>query len=302
MPAYAYSCNTDQPLQSLMLNHYKRWRDWKLDAYSRIQNDLIVELENPLQLSSAELDALLTRIQISNMVLYACPRHRTVGKAELRQLGIQIGLLHLDNNLRADADGITRLHSNPQQKDYYIPYSTRQLNWHTDGYYNHPDQQINAFIIHCCNDAVSGGENHLLDHEIVYALLHDADPAFITALSEVDVMTIPANVVDGKEIRPARTGPVFSIHPHSQHLHMRYTARKRYIAWKKSPVLTAALSFLETLLNDSPYIIRHRLQPGQGLICNNVLHSRSAYQDDPDGGRSRLVLRTRYCDRVQMID
>ena len=304
MSAYAISSNIDQPLSSPspMLSDYERWRDWKLNAYSRIQNDLVVELKNPSQLSPAELKALAERVQTTNMVLYALPKNQTMGKTEIRQLGQQLGLLCLDRNLRADNDGITQLHNKPEQKDRYIPYSTRPLNWHTDGYYNHPDNKINAFIIHCCNDAAAGGENHLIDHEIVYALLHDADPAFIfiTALTQADVMTIPANIIDGQEIRPARTGPVFSFHPLDQHLHMRYTARKRYISWQQSPIVASALQYLETILADSSYIVRHRLQPGQGLICNNVLHNRSAYQDDHTLGHSRLILRARYYDRVQI--
>ena len=39
------------------------------------------------------------------------------------------------------------------------------------------------------------------------------------------------------------------------------------------------------------------LQPGMGLLCNNVLHDRSAFSDDP--ARPRLIYRARYYDRIQ---
>jgi hypothetical protein len=41
-----------------------------------------------------------------------------------------------------------------------------------------------------------------------------------------------------------------------------------------------------------------RLAGGQGLVCNNVLHNRSAFNDAPAPGRGRLVYRARYFDRV----
>jgi hypothetical protein len=34
-----------------------------------------------------------------------------------------------------------------------------------------------------------------------------------------------------------------------------------------------------------------------GVICNNVLHARSAFRDDP--ARPRLLYRARYYDRVR---
>jgi len=41
------------------------------------------------------------------------------------------------------------------------------------------------------------------------------------------------------------------------------------------------------------------LAPGQGLICNNVLHNRTGFTDDMDKGIARLVYRARYYDRIR---
>jgi hypothetical protein len=145
--------------------------------------------------------------------------------------------------------------------------------------------------------AAAGGENRLLDPEIAYILLRDADPEYVRALSVRDAMTIPANTAEGTEIRAAQTGPVFSVV--SGALHMRYTARTRSIEWQADETTRAAVQFLGRILDaDSPYVFAHRLAGGQGLVCNNVLHNRSAFTDDPALGLRRLVYRARYSDRI----
>ena len=99
-------------------------------------------------------------------------------------------------------------------------------------------------------------------------------------------------------LREAATGPVFSINAESGDLHMRYTARRRNIEWKDDRNTREAVSFLEQLLNsDSPYIYRGTLEPGMGLISNNVLHDRGGFSDQP-GTPQRLLYRARYFDRI----
>ena len=38
--------------------------------------------------------------------------------------------------------------------------------------------------------------------------------------------------------------------------------------------------------------------PGEGLICNNVLHKRAAFEDPPQAEAGRLVYRARFLERV----
>ena len=79
---------------------------------------------------------------------------------------------------------------------------------------------------------------------------------------------------------------------------MRYTARTRSIEWKQDAVTQEAVQFLEGLLSeDTDHILKYRLQPGQGVICNNVLHNRSGFIDDSDS-KQRLFYRARYYDRI----
>jgi len=110
-------------------------------------------------------------------------------------------------------------------------------------------------------------------------------------------MTIPERTDEQGVARPAQTGPVFSIDPRSGDLHMRYTARTRTIMWKQDATTLAAVAALEKLLvSDSPHIHRARLENGMGLLCNNVLHDRAAFTDDP--ASPRLLFRARYLDRI----
>jgi hypothetical protein len=84
---------------------------------------------------------------------------------------------------------------------------------------------------------------------------------------------------------------------------MRYTARTRSIEWQQDETTRAAARFLKQILDAdspavSPYVFALRLAGGQGVICNNVLHSRSAFTDAPAPGAGRLVYRARYSDRI----
>jgi hypothetical protein len=115
-----------------------------------------------------------------------------------------------------------------------------------------------------------------------------------------DVMTIPANVQNGVELRPQQSGPVFSLN-HGV-LHMRYTARARNIMWKDSAMVRAALADLTQLFSrDSPYVFHYRLAPNEGVICNNVLHNRTGFVEGETLAEQRLLYRIRFYDRVSAI-
>lgn len=275
---------------------YLAWRKRKLEQAPTSVADLIVAVEDPRQLTAAEHAALLDRCRRANMVIYAGRQHQA-DKDIARKVGRQFGLEHLNANWLAGEDGISQIQvKNEDPAKGYIPYTNRPIKWHTDGYYNTPAEQIRGMILHCVHSAGEGGENRLMDHEMVYLLLRDANPEFIRALSAPDAMTIPARVDDDGVARAAQTGPVFSVNSKGE-LHMRYTARTRSIEWKQDAATLAAVAALERLLaSDSPYIYRATLKPGMGLLCNNVLHDRSGFVDDP--ASPRLLYRARYFDRI----
>ncbi len=276
---------------------YQRWRAAKLADYPQRLEELLVEVRDPRNLSLAEEDAILRLCRKTNMAIYASTLGADPDKEIVRALGRRFGLERLDDNLGADADAITSLKvQSDALHQGYIPYTDRPIAWHTDGYYNPPGRQIYGLLLHCVHPAAEGGENELLDHEIAYILLRDEDPEHIRALMQPDAMAIPANVVDGREIRPRQSGPVFSLRPDGR-LHMRYTARTRSIEWRDDDPTRAAVACLGRILKQpSPWHFRARLDSGQGLVSNNVLHTRSRFTD---GATPRLLYRARYYDRIR---
>ena len=277
---------------------YQSWRASKLANYPADLSGLVVPVGDPRALTREERLALAHRCARANMVIYAGPE-TAPDKDVPRLLARQFGLQRLDHNWLADDDGISSVTvTGDGGRGDFIPYTNRPIRWHTDGYYNPPDRRIQAMVLHCVRNATTGGENALLDHEIAYLLLRDADPGFVVALMQPDAMTIPARTDDSGVVRAAESGPVFSVDPDSGALHMRYTARTRSIEWKDDPAVRAAAVYLEHILaGPSPYIHRVTLQPGMGLLCSNVLHDRSAFTDDPT--RPRLIYRARYYDRIE---
>jgi alpha-ketoglutarate-dependent taurine dioxygenase len=279
---------------------YRAWRGAKLAAYPRSVDELIVPLADPRHLTAAEISALEARCARANMAIYSAPHLPAADKSLSTQLGRQLGLVHLEGNYLADEDGlssITPADDEGNVKGEYIPYTHKPINWHTDGYYNALDRRILGMTLHCAQDAEAGGENALLDHEIAYIQLRDLNPDYVAALMQPDAMTIPARMDEDNVARPEQSGPVFAVDPRQGFLYMRYTARTRSIVWKDDAVTQAAVKTLADILAGSEYILSARLAPGMGLICNNVLHTRSGFSDSPD--HRRLLYRGRYYDRLR---
>jgi len=278
---------------------YRAWRDARLAAYPRSVDELIVPLADPRSLSAAEIDALGSRCARANMALYHAPHLPAADKSIPKQLGLQLGLTRLEGNYLADEDGlssITPADEEGQVRGEFIPYTHKPINWHTDGYYNTLDRRILGMTLHCAQDAESGGENALLDHEIAYIQLRDANPDYVAALMQPDAMTIPERMDEDNVARAEQSGLVFAVDAEQGFLTMRYTARTRSIVWKNDAITQAAVKTLAEILAHSEYTLTARMTPGMGLLCNNVLHTRSAFSDSP--GHRRLLYRGRYYDRL----
>lgn len=276
---------------------YQAWRAEKLAHAPATLAELVVEVRDPRALSAGERQALLERCAHANMAIYASAAGRDPDKEIPRRLGLQLGLSDLDPNYLADDDGISALAvAAGDARGEFIPYTNRGIKWHTDGYYNPAGRTVRAVLLHCVERAESGGENDLLDHELAYLQLRDRDPRHVRALMAGDAMTIPARIEHGRIERPAQSGPVFSVDA-GGFLHMRYTARATSIEWKDDAATRAAVAALEDMLGAaSPWVLRGRLDPGMGLVSNNVLHTRTPFTDSPT--QRRLIYRARYYQRV----
>lgn len=279
---------------------YARWREKKLDTAPCRLDDIVVTLDDPRRLSTEERRRIVELNARCNMAVYVGRTGDDPDKDIPRLLGEQLGLNTLDGHWLTDSDGISPLsvigaEQRGERKDF-IPYTDKPIKWHTDGYYNMPERTIRGLMLHCVQSAATGGENQLLDHELAYIALRDENPDYIRALSAPAAMTIPPRMDEDGVARAAQSGPVFSVNADGT-LHMRYTARTVSIAWREDAITQAAVAALTKLLSTpTPWTLHGRLEPGMGLVCNNVLHDRSGFTETAE--KRRLLYRARYYERV----
>ena len=282
---------------------YEAWCKLKLQDYPTSLADVVVTIKDPRKLTNAEHEEVLKCVRKANMAVYAADTGTDPDRDIPLKLASQLGIFDLDHNWLSDDDGLTSLTVVDEgARSNFIPYSNRTIKWHTDGYYNTADKQIQSLNLHCVSPSATGGENRLMDHEIAYMELRNKNPEYICALMAPDAMTIPPRIDDGgTAMRGEEAGPVFSICPKTGNLHMRYTIREHNVIWKDDAITREATQYLEDVLNgDSPYIFRGRLEPGMGLISTNVIHDRAGFENDEN--HTRLLYRARYYDRISGTD
>lgn len=279
---------------------YAQWRERKLDTAPRRLADILIEIDDPRNLHATERQRLIDLNARCNMAIYVGKSGTDPDKQIPRKLGAQLGLARIDSHWLTDDDAVSPIAvsgaAERGERKEFIPYTDKPIRWHTDGYYNPPERTIRGLLLHCVQSAATGGTNQLLDHEIVYILLRDENPDFIRALSAADAMTIPPRMSEEGVARPPQPGPVFSVDPNG-FLHMRYTARTVSITWRADPLTQAAIAALTRILaKPTAWTLHGRLEPGMGLVCNNVLHDRSGFTETTE--QHRLLYRARYYDRV----
>ena len=300
----------DSPFHPENAHAFARWREWKLAAHPKTPAGMVVSLPDFPATGPAEEEAILRLCARANMAIYDTGR-RDGGDSpqlaeELKAFAARFGLTSRERHRSMrDHELVDIRVATPEERPRqgFIPYTTRRILWHTDGYYKfgYPGARpIRAMILHCVRQAKEGGENELLDPEIAYLRLRDENPDYVRALMAPNAMTIPAFVEEDGSVRPESTGPVFWVDDQGN-LNMRYTERSRNIVWADDPLLRKALDCLRALLHggDEPFLFRVRLKPGQGLLCNNVLHTRTAFVDHEEPEKRRLYYRGRYANRVR---
>ena len=274
-----------------------RWCAKRREAHSEGGARRWIEIEDPCRLRPDEREAIASRCARFNLALYRFSCGGSNPEA-LSAFADAMGLRRRDLTLGADRRGIAPVRAARDMRGpEMIPFTSRALNWHTDGYYNAPGRSVQAVVMHCAAPAASGGETTLLDPDLVYAEMHGQDPDLVDALAHPGVMTIPAHEADGKVVRPERTGPVFRFLDAPPRLHMRYTMRTRSIRWHPTPDAARAVAALEAAIASLyAHHVQVRFEAGEGVICNNVLHRRSAFVDA--GRARRTLLRIRSFDRI----
>lgn len=280
---------------------WRRWRQVKLFQAESAMGVAPTAIGDPRAVSESERRALLDQIGATNYALYewraAPPDDNSLDEWLLAFTG-SFGLRAREDHRSANGNGVVRIEvAHDGGRVGYIPYTTLRIAWHTDGYYNYhgPDNCVRGMILHCAAAAAEGGVNRLLDHELAYLRLRDADEAALRLLMHAQAMTIPEATDELGRFRAANAGPVFFL-DNSGALVMRYTARKRNVVWRDAETRAAADGLL-ALIEAEPLARRLKMAPGQGLLCNNVLHDRSAFEDHGDSHRS--LCRIRFNNRIQ---
>ena len=277
---------------------YQAWRARKLKLRGQLDSGRVYTLAGDGRLTPEQLQQARLQIDAHNFVLFRAGD--AFDKSGFLALNRQFGLQRLDFNLGADDDRVTSLRvvDASDRRAQYIPYTNRALNWHTDGYYNPRERAIKAFALFCVQQAERGGGNYLFDHELMYILIRDRAPDLMAALMADDMMRIPANVQGRQIIRAEESGAVFSPCPGSLGLHMRYTSRPHNIVWKADQRSQKALNLVREILMDGDGVVDLRLERGQGMVCNNILHGRQAFHDRAERP-ARLIYRARYHDSIE---
>ncbi len=281
---------------------YRQWVNDKRAAYEKRKSadfPLIIKIQSNGDIPQKELQLIDQQIQDFNFALYKLDGEVGDHLAALKNIGSQMGLQELDKNLCAREDRVTKLTvQETGRANHYIPYSNKAIGWHTDGYYNPFNQRVQAMVLHCEQPAEQGGENQLVDQDMAYIHLRNQDVRYVEALSRPQVMCIPENVEDGVLVRPQTCSAVF-VQEQDHALAMRYSKRKHNIIWADDALTQEALACLvEFLESDSPYHVRYRLNAGEGVINNNVLHTRSSFTDSADS--KRVFYRARYYNRINI--
>ena len=280
---------------------YAAWRRSKLATSPRAGAMPVHKVGNLSQPTDSEKKAILRQIAESNFAIYQAERYSAdedeVG-AELRHFTDAFGLRIAEAHRSAGHNGVVALKvSMAEHQRGFIPYSRKAMNWHTDGYYNSEADTIRAFVLHCVRQANIGGQSQIIDNEIAYIRLRDESPEAVALLMDREAMTIPESPEADGTVRPVSIGPVFFIE--DGNLIMRYTARTRSISWKDEATRKAAALLQNLLESERDYLHTLTLQPGQGILNNNTLHNRTAFDPDADTGTSqRMLYRIRFHNRL----
>ena len=255
-----------------------------------------LDLDSAGTLADAARTALRHRIEQQGWVVYHAPAFES--RSTVAELCNRFALGPADRTLTGPQDGLVELRdSRAGTTARYTPYSRRALGWHTDGYYNPSTRTIRAFVLHCVRPALRGGANAMIDPRRVAHRIYASDPTLLAALGAPDVMTIPANMEGSTVLRAEASVPVFAIASDGE-LVMRFTNRSTHLHWREGVLFERArAALLDAIEAESATVNRIVLKSGQGLLCNNVLHCREAFEDSESSatqGAGRLLLRGRY--------
>ena len=267
---------------------FKQWASEKEDNIPSNINDLKIDLHDINHISLKEISIIKDKIKRFNCCIYKS-HVDLLTQADLLNFAKSIGMITYDDN---------NIHSNPvssimplepEKTVNYIPYTNKQLNWHTDGYYD--EKPIFSWLLHCEEPAFSGGENYLLDHELAireYILKHDN----LDQLTRPDSFIIPSNADAG---RNETKGYICDMNNKYKKFHMKFSMRQKNIELNERSK-TAFIRMKKIIKEDcKKYCITYKLSKNEGIVSNNILRGRNSFVD---GKVMRKLYRIRSYERI----
>jgi len=266
---------------------FLRWAEEKEKNIPQNSDGILVNIHDINNVKTSEIAKIKETIYKYNSCIYSS-KIALKSNTNLLKFVELVGMKTYDCN-NIESNEISTITSLQNSKINYIPYTDKPLNWHTDGYYD--KKSIFSWLLHCVNPAIQGGENYLLDHELVLReyLLRNDD---INNLMAEDALTIPASKDTS---RPEISTYIFSFKNKYRRLHMRFSMRKDNIGTsaKASPAIIKLREIIED--DCAKYSLTYKLQKNEGIITNNILHGRKAFKDDKV---KRKLLRIRSYERL----
>ena len=266
---------------------FLRWAEEKEKNIPQNSDGILVNIHDINNVKTSEIAKIKETIYKYNSCIYSS-KIALKSNTNLLKFVELVGMRTYDCN-NIDSNEISTITPLQNSKINYIPYTDKRLNWHTDGYYD--KKSIFSWLLHCVNPATQGGENYLLDHELVLReyLLRNDD---INNLMAEDALTIPESKYTS---RSEISTYIFSFKNKYKRLHMRFSMRKDNIG--TSAKANSAVIKLREIIegNCAKYSLTYKLQKNEGIITNNILHGRKAFKDDKV---KRKLLRIRSYERL----
>ncbi len=278
---------------------YLQWREHRLQLQSDWRNTEPLALSPALNTTAdaQSLSILCEQVRDYGFAVYQWTRTSADINNDVARLYAGLSLTTTDSGVVSDKNGLSLLSDmSGTPRGRFIPYTSRAMGWHSDGYYNAPEKALRCFTLHCVQPAAQGGELSLLDDHLLLIALADENPGMVALLSSKNAMTIPANKDDVGHDRPDRaTAVLFNHADGSPGTH--FTTRTTNIRWQSTDTMAAARRMTELIDQHKDWHYTVRLQPGQGIVTRNILHRREAFTDS-SGAPPRQMLRGRFLQAV----
>jgi hypothetical protein len=249
----------------------------------------------PLSRLAAKLDGILEEIERGRgfALLRGLPRNRyTDADCELLYwgLGTQLGM-PVSQNARGHLLGHVRdegrIHADPNARGYQ---TSERMDFHTDML------PVDVLGLFCLRTAKSGGESKLVSALTVHNVLRDERPDLLDAL-------YGGFHVDWRGEEPQGEQPWFTLPMFSErdgHLTTRIVSLPYYDSaarhgerFRPTAVQREALEAVQAIANRPELMLTMDFQEGDVQLINNhtMLHARAAFEDHPEPGRERHLLR-----------